>query len=296
MSNEIINKKVETEKLKFVPDIHTEYDSKKDEYITKIGKEPVFVISSDNLEALKNPTNLDKGQVLKNFRFLLEKSDYKIGDIEEESGNTKGYVSRLENPSNTSFPNLNFLTYVSKKFNVSMDDLLFGKLDAINPSEAMLINFSNKLIADTNKDKLQWNKIDSLKKKDYSRCSAEELRSIPLRDMAIDSINITVNGSKGPFLVCGDAYRAFLPDETNAVYIAHVEMQSALNSLMHSEYYEIFLENSSGDFIDVSKQAELNESLKLVLKRLHDVVVESTNHVHIGEKAKDIISNYMNLY
>ncbi len=112
------------------------------------------------LDALMNEyKNFNKTLCFSNIRELLRQNpDVKIGQIEKEAGIRLGYMSRLEKAGNTSEPSMEFIVSAAKLLKVSVDTLISVDLTGLTPTEQYLVNFFDKLKADTLQDKLDWNR------------------------------------------------------------------------------------------------------------------------------------------
>lgn len=103
--------------------------------------------------------NFNKTLCFSNIRELLQQNpDVKIGQIEKEAGIRLGYMSRLEKDGNTSEPSMEFIVSAAKLLKVSIDTLITVDLTGLTPTEQYIVNFFDKLKADTIKDKLDWNR------------------------------------------------------------------------------------------------------------------------------------------
>lgn len=103
--------------------------------------------------------NFNKTLCFSNIRELLRKNpDVKIGQIEREAGIRLGYMSRLEKDGNTSEPSIEFIVSAAKLLKVSIDTLIAVDLTGLTSTEQYIVDFFDKLKADTLKDKLDWNR------------------------------------------------------------------------------------------------------------------------------------------
>lgn len=108
---------------------------------------------------LENHRNFNKNLCFSNIRELLRLNpDVKIGQIEKEAGIRPGYMSRLEKEGNTSEPSVEFIVTAAKLLKVSLDTLVSVNLTGLTPTEQYIVNFFDKLKADTIADKLNWNR------------------------------------------------------------------------------------------------------------------------------------------
>lgn len=110
-------------------------------------------------ELMTEYKNFNKTLCFSNIRELLRQNpDVKIGQIEKEAGIRLGYMSRLEKVGNTSEPSMEFIVSAAKLLKVSVDILISVDLTGLTPTEQYLVNFFDKLKADTLQDKLDWNR------------------------------------------------------------------------------------------------------------------------------------------
>ena len=112
------------------------------------------------LEELQTSTkNFNKSLCFSNIRELLRQNpDVKIGQIEKEAGIRLGYMSRLEKEGNKSEPSMEFIVTAAKLLKVSLDTLVSVNLTGLTPTEQYIVNFFDKLKADTLADKLKWSR------------------------------------------------------------------------------------------------------------------------------------------
>jgi len=125
------------------------------------GKEYSFWMDMlHELEQLLNEKkNFDKALCFSNIRELLRQHpEVKIGQIEKEAGVRLGYMSRLEKEGNTSEPSIEFIVSAAKLLKVSVDTIISVNLTGLTPTEQYIVNFFDKLKADTLADRLEWNK------------------------------------------------------------------------------------------------------------------------------------------
>lgn len=107
----------------------------------------------------ENQRNFNKSLCFSNIRELLRQNpDVKIGQIEKEAGIRLGYMSRLEKDGNTAEPSVEFIVTAAKLLKVSLDTLVSINLTGLTPTEQYIVNFFDKLKADTLADKLDWNR------------------------------------------------------------------------------------------------------------------------------------------
>lgn len=97
----------------------------------------------------------EKNILFDNIAYLLKEHDMKVGELETKAGVSVGYISRTK--EGNAKPGIDFIMKAANILNVSLDTLLTVNLRALTPTEKYLITFLEKLIRDTNDDKLDWN-------------------------------------------------------------------------------------------------------------------------------------------
>jgi len=103
----------------------------------------------------------DKYTCLGNIRILLRNSSVKIGQIEKAAGCQLGYMSRMEKPTSTVEPSMEFICTAAKMLNTSIDSLVFADFSKQSPTEQYLIDFFEKLRKRTVENELNW-EIESI--------------------------------------------------------------------------------------------------------------------------------------
>lgn len=111
----------------------------------------------DNIHKVRESRrNFHKRLFLKNVRELIKGGGIKLGQIEKDAGCQPGYVSRLEKESNSSDPSAEFIATASKHIGISMDTLNSIDFCCLTPTQKYEVSFFEKLISDSNADKLDW--------------------------------------------------------------------------------------------------------------------------------------------
>lgn len=97
----------------------------------------------------------DSDTFFKNINYLLKAKGIKIGELESYAEVSTGYVSRVKKEENSK-PGIDFIVKVAEKFEVTVDDLIGVEMEKLTNTENYIINFLNKLIEDTQSEKLMW--------------------------------------------------------------------------------------------------------------------------------------------
>lgn len=103
-------------------------------------------------------SKFDKRICLSNIYALARERNIKIGDLEKDGGMSAGYLSRLSKDDNNSIPSIEFIAAVAEQLGVSIDALISRDFTQITPTESYLLKFLEKLVSDTDSDKLYWTK------------------------------------------------------------------------------------------------------------------------------------------
>jgi transcriptional regulator with XRE-family HTH domain len=105
---------------------------------------------------------LDKNRFLDNVKYLLNKNNIRIGQLESEMNVSTGYLSRFKE-SDKVYPPLEMIEFLCNKFNVSMEDMLYSDLQIKSSNEILVKSFLNKIILETKKYEISWKEYDAHK-------------------------------------------------------------------------------------------------------------------------------------
>lgn len=245
----------------------------------------------------------DKKLLISNIYFLVKEKGLKLGEVEKDAGVTPGYVSRLNKEERNAKPSIEFLMGVSSILGVSMDALLTYNFEALTPTEAYVLRFVEKLISDTQADKLDWNKESEeyLSSVDYDGQTGEP-DHILFKEARVynndyteycdiveyDSKFYDVKGIK----IAGDGFNVELMGG-GYVYLMKIQTPDAAELPFGDTEYELyFVKGWNVTPLAHSKYAE-NTPFNEPLHRLYTTVSESCNHVKLKGDAKSIIDAYM---
>lgn len=264
-------------------------------------------VKQDNETEMVRHTVFDKTICLENIRYLLRKTDIKIGRLEKESGVQPGYLSRIEKKENSAQPSLDFLLKASELFHVSMDQLLSVKLWRISPSEQYIINFLDKLRNDTNQDKLHWY-IDA--QKELSNMIPVEhevededgsidhplfidVKSLPKIVEINESVPRIVFDSKyfGIYNVINDDCYALKIDVSTLYFmdIKSIPLEKNKSPETAKEIW-MYVPGYGAEFIAGDKDTE---ALSQIVETLSQSIKEALKHPKVSQNVKSIIDAFM---
>lgn len=97
----------------------------------------------------------NKNLLIKNINYLRKQQHLKVKELEELLSMSMGYISRLQTGA-TRMPSIDFLYKVSSYFGISIESLISFDLSDISCTKKFIINFLDRLIIDTEQNKLKW--------------------------------------------------------------------------------------------------------------------------------------------
>lgn len=99
---------------------------------------------------------IDKQKLYENIKTLSKVYGVNLGEIEEEAGVSKGYLSRIVKEKDASIPLLDLIFVVTQKFKVSIDSLFFHDYPSMEKDEHYIYRFINKLLVMSNLGQIKW--------------------------------------------------------------------------------------------------------------------------------------------
>ena len=98
----------------------------------------------------------EKRRCLENIYSLAKLKNIKIGDLEEQAGVSKGYLSRINKEDSTSSPTVELLDSIARQLGVGIDYLVNFSHEDLTPNEQLVFQFIDKLTRMTLSGKLEW--------------------------------------------------------------------------------------------------------------------------------------------
>ena len=290
-------------------DLAEEYGTEEDIKIRykEIEKERnIWVGYLTKLEILLNESkNFNKKRCFSNIRELLRQNpDVKIGQIEKEAGIRLGYMSRLEKEGNTSEPSMEFIVSAAKLLKVSIDTLISVDLTGLTPTEQYIINFFDKLKADTLKDKLDWNRETAfnLNRMEpdmngwvYHPLFAEETFYEETECEYPEEVTRIVFNSKtfGPHTyICGDCFNLRLKNGT-ILYLMDIEksVHRTTDTSAYAKEAWMFVPHKGCQLLVASQD---DTPIAPLLEVLFSTVKERMEHPKINNDVMFAIDSFMN--
>lgn len=107
-------------------------------------------------EYIENLGNFDNSILVANIDYLCRKYNIRVGELERYAGISAGYISRTAKENSLKKMSIDVVWKIAKLFNVSVQDLIGNKLEEIKGNTALLMQFLDKLIRQTESGELSW--------------------------------------------------------------------------------------------------------------------------------------------
>lgn len=240
----------------------------------------------------------DKKILFENIRLLAKEKGIKLGDIERNSGNTVGYMSRLDKENNMSPPNFDFVITASHMLDVSVEKLIGGKLEELDENEELLLKFIKKIKNQTDHRNIYWNKeTEKLMNggEPFSPQNAHPLHrgtegTYIDSDLGLVSGMVSYYSSKfvenGVATVLDASYNADLRELGGTVYIVPVKYDAG------NCYYELYIVNGNrADALCTTK--DIKKVINDEIEELYKEIVKGYSSIRLQPDLKNAISKYV---
>lgn len=245
-------------------------------------------------EQLPSNSKIDKFQILQNIRTVMKTKNIKVGQIEKEAGCTTGYMSRLEKKGSATSPSLEFVATAAEILGISMDLLVRSNIDEISPTDMYIVEFVSELTRRTNTQELIWKKYDP-KNSPQENPFIKQVYGSDIADsnMKIDAeIYQSLFFDNAEFYAGGDGYWTRLPDGDSKVYIIPVAISYGK---IYDTATEIYLTYENDQIKPLFNTYKCCKALSDAELTLHTAVRESLHNIHLDDKTKSIIDQFMTL-
>lgn len=295
---EIDAEKVETERLRMV-EKRTEMQEEYDRF--------VYDLSHIKAEIAKFK-HFDKARCFNNLTYLLVAKDKKLGDIERNSGNSPGYLSRMKSGKSNADPSIEFLITAAEELGVSVDMLVNSEIREMSQTEIYLQGFLKKLIEDTRNDKLTWvcqrqSELEEIGT-EYDPCTDEVSAAHPLYESksipndtnyptwkAYYNSRFYKNCGVAPV---GDSYYTDLVSNGNVtLYLMSCKKGGDKIKWKKDNFWELYLYKLGSGIHPLCNTMEICSPLEIMIDGLIKEIRESVSHVHINDEVKNAIDQYL---
>lgn len=252
----------------------------------------------------------DKYLVFRNIRELLKSSDIKLGQIEKEAGCQAGYMSRLEKPESATEPTIEFLVTAAKMLGVSLDTLINTTITSFTATELYMIRFLEKLIRDTEEDKLSWVNEPQYTFKEIERSDDGELnhplisryqnhkgmKGIAVSEAGLPYVKIHSYFPSKTFgkltEVSDDCYRLEMKNQTS-LYIMSVAEAGSDENAKGKTALELWMHNKNGKISCLCTDHEGKDIIVQLVFKLWKSVVQYDTRPKISKEHRDVIDSFL---
>lgn len=247
---------------------------------------------------------------LKNVDYLLTKQNKKLGELEESSGNHPGYLSRMKSGKSNSDPSIEFLMTAADELSVPLELLISSDLTELTSTEEFIMQFLNKVIENTKKDEIDWNResISELNKLQIQN-DMNGYRNVPHPLYAIEDDETDTGYYEMPIYdslffgkcgvtPCGNGYNAILAGTNNKIYIMECSKGNDGLVWLKDKFYELYLVETDlyGNYIvkKLCNTLEAGDAIVVTVDSLVKYIGASLNRIHIEPAVKDVLNAYIN--
>lgn len=227
-------------------------------------------------------SKFDRKICIGNIYALAKDRNIKIGDLEKEGGMSVGYLSRLSKEDSTSIPSIEFIASAAEQLGVSINALISIDFTSLTPTEAYLLEFVEKLISETEKDKLVWEKDSELELVNMCIDGAEVCHPLFYVDYDEPGFPQFVSKFEDTREIGGDGYVLQMTGN-EALYL--MRTKDAIAGIVDELY-----------MVQRGSVHTLCESLGLfhaLIKQLYATVAESCRHPKIRPSVMEAIDKFM---
>lgn len=254
-------------------------------------------------EILSTYKSFDKARFFSNMRYLLKKTDGKIGQIEKQAGVRVGYASRLEKEGNTSSPSIEFVSTAAKALGVTVDFLLYAKIEEMTRNEEYILRFLNNVLEDTKNENLMWKREGARLLNDTYVYNDYGGQSHPLFTVNEDDVDGYGNAHSESFHtlffseknvnVTDNVYSTPLPRTLNTLYIVPCSIFTSEDDAQ--ECYEVYITGDDTPITPLCSTLLTCSVVEEAVKNLYLHAGNSCSHIQVTQTARTIIDAYMGI-
>lgn len=257
----------------------------------------------DKLKRFKRQICLD------NVDYLLAKQGKKLGELETNSGNRPGYLSRMKSGKSNSDPSIEFLMTAAEELDVPLELLISADLTKMSATEEFIVKFIKKLIEDTQKDELVWNRetLSELEKLEITNDrNGYRVVDHPLYEVEEGNIEenyyeeIVYNSLFYPRCgvePAGNCYNAYLSGTNSHIYIMDCKKGDERITWSNDRFFEIYMVevlNYGHDQVNkICSTLDMSSPINAIVNSLIKNIISSQNRVHIDTGVRSVIDAYL---
>lgn len=242
----------------------------------------------------------NKNSLIDNIYSIAKKKDIKIGDLEEQSGVSKGYLSRVKSGSST--PTIETLCNISEVLGVSIDYLLKTEQTLTN-NEKFIIDFIDKIIEQTIEDTMLWisdncNILiqDSDERFDVNHPLINPIQKYtPEIDCWYYSSEYKSHFADVPYELYNLSFHSELPNPGIELYLMSVSYkENHYDSTNQLELY--FWDTVHKTLKPICSTYKVNKYVADRIRELYEIILSSYSNISIDTETKKIMKDIIELF
>ena len=241
--------------------------------------------------------DFSKERFLQNVSFLLEAhKDIKIGELEAYAGVNAGYLARL-NKDEKAKPSIEFIVKIAERFQISIDSLLGIELYQMTPTERYMHAFLEKLLSDTEAEKLNWGienasflnnlVVDDFKRSPHPFFALSEGVSVVGPEPRMRCIFYS-QAYGDQTIIADDCYHLHM-NKGASLFLANVAKKAGKQPEPETDLKEIWMKTKTPCFISSTK----NPHFTGVIDNLFNAIAQFFKQPRLGADYRTAIDDYM---
>ena len=255
----------------------------------------------ESMDSNQKPKSFYKMNCIKNIRYLVEKQNLKIGELEKASGNSIGYLSRLEKQEKSADPSAELLVTAAKMLGVTLDELVFDKLEDLSANEESVLTFIKKITENTKKDRVNWDKETIEQHIKFENTDPCMECPHPMYKIVEEEINGFVKipvGWKYNSLfypdervkIIGNSYYACINKNDDFIYLMACDYYN--EDAQEKTFYEIYHITAEKEVLPICSTLDTNKRIVEAVEILINSIIESRGKIHLSQKTKILFDTY----
>lgn len=239
----------------------------------------------------------NKNSLIDNIYSIAKTKDIRIGELEEQSGISKGYLSRVKSGSST--PTIETICNISEILGVSVDCLLKTK-STLTGNEKFISDFIENVVEQTNENNLLWivdNRNILIQDSEESFDTNHPLiNPIKKYDQEFEHIYYSSEYKSHfadvPYELSDFSFHAELPNSNIVLYLMSVTYNE--NNYETSSHYELyFWDTYRNSLKPICSTYKINEIISERIKELYELIRSSYSNISIDTDTRKIMKDFI---
>lgn len=243
----------------------------------------------------------DRNRLLDNVYRLAKQNNIKIGELEQSVGVSTGYLSRLAKDENKGSFSAELLCALADKLGTTMGALVFTDAKGLTDNEKYLMEFLDKLTADTEKYVVEWTMMEPMIEdatyifdhpmfREVEKDGEDEVGNYHIwKEMQYDSRYL----ESGTASIAGNCFYTRIDDFSNTdIYIMNVEQGYRGKYASEKNIFEIYFIRGL-KVESVACSVLVCEQLKETIIRLYQTIEAARSHLTVEKSVRDVMNRFM---